>query len=124
MDNDSFYRGRKDSFDALGGTANPTPRQQKQDDTASSFFGRNSQYTPSAGYNQQSFADPGRSMPVRGLEEGRGGGEFGNLRPASGTEEIQDPGWDVYNDFNNTGPRYSEAFGTGLSTLTSSKDGQ
>lgn len=54
---------------------------------------------PSAGYNRDSFRRTGRQEPVKG-----------------GPDEEQDAGeieaWDVYADFNNTGPRYSNAFGT------------
>jgi len=54
---------------------------------------------PSAGYNRDSFRQIGRQEPVKG-----------------GPDEEQDAGeieaWDVYADFNNTGPRYSSAFET------------
>jgi hypothetical protein len=52
-----------------------------------------------AGYNRASYFDTGREEPLRDHEEGdmgKGGGD-----------------WDVYADFNNTGPRYSTAFGLG-----------
>lgn len=55
---------------------------------------------PSAGYNRDSFRRIGRQEPVKG-----------------GPDEEHDAGemeaWDVYADFNNAGPRYSSAFGTG-----------
>jgi hypothetical protein len=54
---------------------------------------------PSAGYNRDSFRRIGRQEPVKG-----------------GPDEEQDAGemeaWDVYADFNNTGPRYSAALST------------
>lgn len=57
---------------------------------------------PSAGYNKGSFHLAGREEPVRG-----------------GPDEAQKYGegevWDVFADFNNTGPRYSSAFGIGQS---------
>jgi len=53
-----------------------------------------------AGYNRHSFHLAGREEPLRG-----------------GPDEEQDAAeggaWDVYADFNNTGPRYSTAFGMG-----------
>lgn len=33
--------------------------------------------------------------------------------------EGEDQGWDVFNDFNNAGPRYSDAFGGGIRSLSS-----
>jgi hypothetical protein len=33
------------------------------------------------------------------------------------TSEAEDPGWDVYNDFNNKGPKYGDAYGAGLAAL-------
>lgn len=57
-----------------------------------------------AGYNRSSYFDLGREAPVKG-----GGDEdevfLGQRR--AGDEEA---GWDVFADFNNTGPRYSTAF--------------
>lgn len=34
-------------------------------------------------------------------------------------ERGEDQGWDVFNDFNNAGPRYSDAFGGGIRSLSS-----
>jgi len=53
--------------------------------------------TNGAGYNRMSYFDAGREEPVKG-----------------GHDEVEQPnegGWDIYADFNNTGPRYSHAFG-------------
>jgi hypothetical protein len=53
----------------------------------------------SAGYNQNSFLDVGRTEPLKGgydEEDHLGGKNGGN--------------WDVFADFNNAGPRYSTAF--------------
>ncbi|KAF8512649.1 hypothetical protein BU17DRAFT_96032 [Hysterangium stoloniferum] len=60
---------------------------------------------PSAGYNTASFFTPGREAPVKGGNDERLPMYQGDLTP-------QDEGWDVYADFNNTGPRYSTAFGS------------
>jgi len=48
----------------------------------------------SAGYNRDSFAHSGRSGPVKGAYDDEDDGKGG--------------GWDVYADFNNAGPRYSQ----------------
>ncbi|KIK69936.1 hypothetical protein GYMLUDRAFT_34340 [Collybiopsis luxurians FD-317 M1] len=109
----SFYGGRRGSQDALNQDF-PSPLGQNYHghaqggrgrDDASSFFnpdrasgnldgaGRAS----TAGYNRRSFFHAGREEPVKGgrdEEEEAGGG-----------------GWDIYADFNNTGPRYSSALG-------------
>lgn len=54
----------------------------------------------SAGYNRGTFFPGGREEPIKG-----------------GRDEDKDPenpdAWDVYADFNNSGPRYSSAFGVG-----------
>ena len=54
----------------------------------------------SAGYNRRSYLDAGRQEPLKGgLDEEADAG-------------LQaDDGWDVYADFNNAGPKYSNAFG-------------
>jgi hypothetical protein len=46
-----------------------------------------------------SFFDAGREEPVKG-----GHDEY---------EQPNEGGWDIYADFNNAGPRYSNAFGLG-----------
>ena len=100
----SFYGGRKSSFNPLN---NNVPSQSPADpDAASSFFnpGRasrasldplNGQQPHSAGYNSLSFLHTGREEPLRGGRD----------------EEEHDGAWDVFADFNNTGPRYSAALG-------------
>ncbi|ETW82178.1 hypothetical protein HETIRDRAFT_61294 [Heterobasidion irregulare TC 32-1] len=112
----SFYGGRP-SGDALNRdysspppTAPPDGRARR--DSASSFFNPNAGNTSrpsadvlrgqSAGYNRQSFFDAGRQEPIKGGY---------NDEEAHGN----DAGWDVFADFNNTGPRYSTAFGLGQS---------
>ncbi|KAJ7599974.1 hypothetical protein C8J56DRAFT_846601 [Mycena floridula] len=109
----SFY-GRKSSLDALNSdypTSNPvnfdghhTPAPGRDD--ASSFFNpdrasRNldgGDKFGSAGYNRNSFFQPGREEPLKGGRD---------------EEEPVTPGWDIYADFNNAGPRYASAFGQG-----------
>jgi hypothetical protein len=111
----SFYGGRKSSVDPLNAlnTLNteyppqPAVRLGGRDD-ASSFFSpdRSSMdhlngTRSSAGYNRGSFFHVGREEPLKG-----------------GRDEEKDPqedAWDVYADFNNAGPRYSSAFGMGMS---------
>lgn len=104
----SFYGGRKSS-DALN-TDFPIPDRHRDD--ASSFFnpepaprgsmdpfsGRTSN---TAGYNQGSFFPAAREEPIKGGRDEEEANQVG--------EGI----WDVYADFNNTGPRYSTAFGQG-----------
>ena len=101
-DKNSFYGGRsKVSFDPL---KNNIPSHHDPD-TASSFF--IPERTPranvdlmgtrqhhSAGYNSTSFVHAGREEPLRGGRD----------------EEEPEGAWDVFADFNNTGPRYSTAF--------------
>ncbi|RPD56622.1 hypothetical protein L226DRAFT_615419 [Lentinus tigrinus ALCF2SS1-7] len=99
----SFYGGRR-SGDALNTDFNlPPGAARPRVDSTSSFYGAagaGNRYsradafdTQTAGYNQGSYFDAGRTEPVKG-----------------GDEEAP---WDVYADFNNAGPRYSTAFGMG-----------
>lgn len=101
----SFYGARKTSVDVLNQDYPPHPVSARRDD-ASSFFSpdRNSMdhlngpRTGSAGYNRGSFFHTGREEPLKGGRD----------------EEMPEAdAWDVYADFNNTGPRYSSAFGMG-----------
>ncbi|KAI0299534.1 hypothetical protein BC826DRAFT_1117272 [Russula brevipes] len=111
----SFYGGRRSSVDALNRdyTAPPPASDQRsRRDSSSSFFNPaavgnlpRGAAEPSrahgAGYNRMSFFDAGREEPVKG-----------------GYDEVEQPnegGWDVYADFNNAGPRYSNAFALGNS---------
>ena len=55
--------------------------------------------TRSAGYNQNSFFDVGRTEPLKG-----GYDEEDPLKAKN------DGSWDVFADFNNAGPKYSSAF--------------
>lgn len=54
----------------------------------------------SAGYNRNSFFHTGREEPLKG-----GRDEEEPATPGTGDA------WDIYADFNNTGPKYSTAFG-------------
>ncbi len=103
-----------------GAAAQRSPRSPAADD-ASSFYGNNrmsrtSNELLSAGYNQTSFVNPGRIAPLRGGRDeemgfapspGGPGGVTGRASSTVGrnTPEIEDPGWDVFNDFNNKGRR-------------------
>lgn len=102
----SFYKGRKSSLDALNADFPPhQPGGARVRDDASSFFNPertsidalNAPRTSSAGYNRNSFFHAGREEPLKG-----------------GVDEEavigKDDAWDVYADFNNAGPRYSEAY--------------
>ncbi|KAF5367307.1 hypothetical protein D9757_010095 [Collybiopsis confluens] len=102
----SFYGGRRGSQDALNRDF-PSSNQVQAGgggDGASSFFNPdrpsrnldNAGRTSTAGYNRGSFFHTGREEPVKG---GRDEEEVGEA-------------WDIYADFNNTGPRYSNAFGS------------
>jgi hypothetical protein len=86
----SFYGGRK---------PNAVDVAKGHTDDASSFFqpDRASQrsadllnHPSSAGYNRMSFLHAGRQEPLKG-----------------GYDEEEGQTWDVYADFNNAGPRYS-----------------
>lgn len=97
----SFYGGRRSSVDALNTDFNlPPGAARPRVDSTSSFYGANrvSRADPydaqTAGYNQSSYFDAGRTEPVKGGDE--------------------EAAWDVYADFNNAGPRYSTAFGMGM----------
>ncbi|KAI0770673.1 hypothetical protein C8Q74DRAFT_919081 [Fomes fomentarius] len=98
----SFYGGRRSSVDALNTDFNlPPGAARPRVDSSSSFYGANrasradGYEAPTAGYNQGSYFDAGRTEPVKGTDEEAAGA------------------WDVYADFNNAGPRYSTAFGMG-----------
>ncbi len=111
----SFYGGRRSSVDALNRDYASPPSlsdHRARRDSSSSFFNPNATgnlprgaadpaRAQSAGYNRMSYLDTGREEPVKG-----GNDEF--ERPNEG-------GWDIYADFNNAGPRYSNAFGLGPS---------
>ncbi|KAH9960189.1 hypothetical protein BC827DRAFT_1133648 [Russula dissimulans] len=109
----SFYGDRRSSVDALNRdyAAQPaTSDQRARRDSSSSFFdptgagnlprgAAQPARVNNAGYNRMSYFDAGREEPVKG-----------------GYDEVERPnegGWDVYADFNNAGPRYSNAFGLG-----------
>lgn len=63
-----------------------------------------------AGYNRDSFLDSGRSEPLKGGMDDEESRILGNAGGPSPSE--REAGWDVFADFNNTGPRYSTAFGS------------
>ncbi|KAI0265623.1 hypothetical protein BC834DRAFT_970002 [Gloeopeniophorella convolvens] len=110
----SFYGARRTSVDALNqeyGVPPPTADPRSRRDSSSSFYNPNGvgalprgaadpQRNGKAGYNRMSYFDAGREEPVKG-----------------GYDEVEqhpnEGGWDVYADFNNAGPRYSNAFGIG-----------
>ena len=107
----SFYRGRQ-SGDALNDDYSGNPPQPQRDryDSASSYNNQDvGQPRPStellnggprsAGYNQNSFFDAGRTEPLKG--------GYDDEDPLRGKNEGS---WDVFADFNNAGPRYSAAF--------------
>lgn len=56
---------------------------------------------PTAGYNSGSYFKAGRAEPVKGGYD------------EEETVGLKDDGFDIYADFNNAGPRYSNAFGHG-----------
>ncbi|KAI0754465.1 hypothetical protein C8Q80DRAFT_1266090 [Daedaleopsis nitida] len=95
----SFYGGRR-SGDALNSDFNlPPGAARPRVDSTSSFYGANRASradvydAQTAGYNQGSYFDQGRTEPVKGVDE--------------------EAAWDVYADFNNAGPKYAAAFGMG-----------
>ncbi|KAG5644549.1 hypothetical protein DXG03_008204 [Asterophora parasitica] len=101
---------RKTSLDALNSDFPSNSQTGRPRDDASSFF--NPEQAPrgsfdplaegrtsSAGYNRGSFFHAGREEPLKGGRDEEEANQVG--------EGI----WDVYADFNNTGPRYSTAFG-------------
>lgn len=112
----SFYGGRKNSLDALNSDF-PAPNAQQsyaqparnRYDSASSFYNADRASRGSAdilggggqhvGYNQTSFFQPVREEPVKG-----GFDEEANFSP-------KNDDFNIYNDFNNAGPKYSTAFG-------------
>jgi len=59
--------------------------------------------TQSSGYNAASFAPPARQAPLKG-----GRDEEEPFTPEAG--------WDIYNDFNNVGPRLATAQGAAFSS--------
>ncbi|KAH0832410.1 hypothetical protein J3R83DRAFT_13447 [Lanmaoa asiatica] len=110
----SFYGARR-SIDALNDTPAPAspsnnlprgaarPRAESQSSFYADRQSRTSQdllNAQSAGYNASSFFAAGRQEPLKG-----------------GRDEEEEAGhpenWDVFADFNNTGPKYSTTFGIG-----------
>ncbi|KAG6919629.1 hypothetical protein DXG01_003493 [Tephrocybe rancida] len=110
----SFYGGRKGSLDALNSDFPATTATARPRDDASSFYNPeqvprgsmdplNGGRTSSAGYNRGSFFHAGREEPLKG----------GRDEEEAAASQVGEGIWDVYADFNNTGPRYSNAFGAG-----------
>jgi len=104
----SLYGG-KSSTEPLNREHVGRPSGRGRDDSSSFFPGEASSMDhinasrPSAGYNKGSFHLAGREEPVRGgPDEEQNNGEGGEA-------------WDVFADFNNTGPRYSTVFDNGRS---------
>ena len=105
----SFYGGRR-SGDALNHDYSGNPAERGRYDSASSYQNQDvgqprpstellNGGTRSAGYNQNSFFDAGRTEPLKG--------GYDDEDPLRGKDEGS---WDVFADFNNAGPRYSAAF--------------
>ncbi|KAH7884993.1 hypothetical protein F5I97DRAFT_2030014 [Phlebopus sp. FC_14] len=110
----SFYGARRTSLDALNDTTPPQPRGQysrstrPRVDSQSSFYADHQSRTShdllqgqSAGYNASSFFAAGRQEPLKG----------GRDEEEEAPDQVET--WDVFADFNNTGPRYSTTFGIG-----------
>lgn len=104
----SFYGNRRSTGDALNNYLPNSTGQDHLQDYASSFYQPDRASRPttellngprSAGYNRMSFFDAGRVEPLKG-----GYDEEERL------SEKDAGSWDVFADFNNTGPRYSTAF--------------
>ena len=130
----SFYdsQGRRESFDPNHAFSQQPPssvpighRPRMDSSTSSAFYNTNraSQNSAdiltgdmgppgqrgmagSAGYNRTSFFAPGREAPVKGGTDEQQPLQHQGSPGVGG----QDEGWDVYADFNNAGPRYSNAF--------------
>ncbi|THH20576.1 hypothetical protein EUX98_g8552 [Antrodiella citrinella] len=104
----SFYGGRRSNVDVLNADfPSPDPQQERmRTDSASSFYNPNGPSRasaemlgrPTAGYNSGSYYTAGRPEPVKGAYDEEAAG-------------LKDDGFDIYADFNNSGPRYSTAFG-------------
>jgi len=116
----SFYRGRKDSFEAL--TSQPQQRPPSANQQRPSFS------LSQAGHQTQNSRGSYHPTPVdeEGFNPYHPRGSEGRPSIGSGAplvhsqpEEGEDPGWDVFNDFNNAGPRYSDAFGGGIRSIGS-----
>jgi hypothetical protein len=97
----SFYQGRRPG-DAQGGevprmSSSSRPLNQGRDDASSFYNPERASYDqlgnrrPSAGYNRGSYFNMGREEPVKGGKD----------------EQDDEEAWDVYADFNNSGPKYS-----------------
>lgn len=107
----SYYGGRGSTGDALNQdfpSANFREERPRYD-SSSTFYSPDPgsrQSTEllngkrSAGYNRKSFFDAGRVEPLKG--------GYDDEEQLSGKDEGN---WDVFADFNNSGPRYSTAFG-------------
>jgi hypothetical protein len=107
----SYYAGGR-SGNILNNdySGNPAQPQRTRYDSSSSYHNQDvgqprpstellNGGTKSAGYNQNSFFDAGRTEPLKGgydEEDALGGKNNGS--------------WNVFADFNNAGPRYSTAF--------------
>ena len=108
----SFYGARKNSIDALHSDPRygQPPLERPRNDSASSFYNPNGPSRasvdvggpglPTAGYNRQSYFDAGRVEPVKGGYD------------EEETTGLRDEPFDIYADFNNAGPRYSNMLGT------------
>lgn len=85
---DSYYGSGRQSGDRLNEQARTgSPHQSFAPGTA--------------GYNRSSYFDAGREAPVKGADD-----EEQGISPGG-----KGGSWDVFADFNNAGPRYSDAYG-------------
>lgn len=108
----SFYHGRKSSTDALNlevprVSTSAVERGNHPRDDVSSFYNpdrssldRLNDTRMTSGYNRGSYFPPGREEPVKGGKD----------------EREEEEAWDVYADFNNAGPRYSNNTTLGQAT--------
>jgi len=103
-----YYGGRQSGNNDYSG--NPARPPRNRYDSSSSYYNQDVDRprsstellnggTRSAGYNQNSFFDAGRTEPLKGGDD--------EEDPLRGKGEGS---WDIFADFNNAGPRYSEAF--------------
>ncbi|KAL4249803.1 hypothetical protein ABKN59_006610 [Abortiporus biennis] len=121
----SFYGGRRPSADMLNNdpsTSQYGTQPRARQDSASSFYNPNGpsrasaemlghQPPPGAGYNRMSYFEQGRQEPVKGVYDAE----------QDETAPFKDEPFDIYADFNNSGPRYSTAFTS--NAFTANNDG-
>ena len=102
--NQSFpRRERVDSSSSSAANYSNNRLSQTSQDLLTGEMPGQQHLTGSGGYNRNSFFPPTSEAPVKGLDDLE--------RQQHAALGPQDDGWDVYADFNNTGPRYSVALG-------------